>query len=831
MSSPVRRLCLIGAFLAASGAVNAYAFWASTDSGNFARAAADALQQAATPVVTATGPSSVSVNFNRATTSSGREVTSYSVRRYNSAVAVIPESVFTCNWPVSTVLSCPETAVPDGTWYYADAAQIAGSLWVGTESSRSGGVVVDTTAPAAPAAPALATLSDSGSSSTDRVTNDSTPTFIGTAEAGSMVALFDGAVQVGSSTATGEGYSVTASLLSDGVHTLTVTATDPFGNASPASPGVLVTIDTSIPPAPSTPDMASGSDSGSSQADNITNVATPTFSGTAESGSTVTLFDGATQVGSGTATGGNYSFASSALSSGGHTVTAMSTDLAGNTSAASSGLSVTIDTASPATPSVPDLAAASDSGSASDDNITNVTTPVFSGTAESGSTIKLYDGVTLVASGTAGSGSYSMAVSTLLTGIHPISATATDVAGNVSAPSSSLSVTIDTLAPAAPSVPDLAAASDSGLPADDITSVMTPTFTGVAETGTTLKILTGAVQVGSGAATGTYSVQVSTLTEGAHTITATATDAAGNVTASAGGLVVTVDVTAPLVTTTTIAKQTGYLAGFIKQLGTYYIYANVIETGGGVLTEVSDVSALTAAGTAVPLVEGTYSAKGLPYNYRSAALVAMSPLTAGVKSYSVVSTDLAGNVRTQPSLTVTVDNTAPTASNIQTTNAGGPAGLGLAAAGDTIEFTFTEQVDPASVQAAWTGTSTNVVVRLMDGGCTLILCSDDSFSVFNSTNLTQLLGTVNLNRPDFHGGGLIGSRPYLTFGATGTPSTMEQAGATITVTLGTASGTADTAGGSAGMQWSSAPATLYDAAGNTMGNSGAAEGGAADVDF
>lgn len=841
-SSLVKRVYLLAMLLAATGAVNAYAFWASTDSGNHARASADALQQGATPVVTATGPSSVSVNFNRANTSSGREVTSYSIRRYSSAIAVIPDSTFTCSWPTSTVLDCPETGVPDGTWYYSDAAQIAGSSWVGTESSRSAAVVVDTTAPSAPAAPVLDALSDSGSSSTDRVTNDSTPTLTGTAEAESTIALFDGAIQVGSGTATGGTYNVTASLLGDGVHILTVTATDAHGNVSPASPGTTVTVDTSVPATPSTPDLASGSDSGSSQTDNITNVATPTFSGTAESGSTVTLHDGASQAGSGAAAGGNYSFAASALSSGGHTITATSTDLAGNTSAASSGLSVTIDTASPAAPSVPDLAAASDSGSASDDNITNLTTPTFNGTAESGSTVKLYDVVTQVGSGTAGSGSYSVAVSTLLPGIHPISATATDVAGNVSAASSSLSVTIDTLAPAAPTVPDLATASDSGsVPSDNITNVTTPTFTGVGESGTTVKILAGAIQVGSGSATGTYSVQVSTLSEGAHTITATAADVAGNVTASAGGLVVTVDVTAPLVTTTTIAKQFGYLAGFIKQAGTYYIYANVTESGGGVLTETSDVSAVTTLGTTVPLVGGTYSANGLTYNYRSAALLAVTPLTAGIKNYSIASTDLAGNVRTQSSLTVTVDNTAPTATDIQTANGGSI--VGRAQPGDTITFTFNEKIDPQSILNGWTGTGATgaVVVRLLDGGCVKIVlslnCSDDSVVFYNGANSAQLpLGSVDLKNPGYNGdcGLFTCTRDPLFYGATGTPSTMVQSGNSIVITLGTEStagdGNAITESSSGTMTWSLSN-TPYDAAGNLLSGSSINESGSGDREF
>ena len=92
--------------------------------------------------------------------------------------------------------------------------------------------------------------------------------------------------------------------------------------------------------------MLAASDSGSLNTDNITNVAAGTYTGTAEAGSTVTIYDtdGTTVLGTGTATGGNYSIVTSALSSGAHALTAKATDAAGNVSVASGSLSVTIDT-------------------------------------------------------------------------------------------------------------------------------------------------------------------------------------------------------------------------------------------------------------------------------------------------------------------------------------------------------------------------------------------------------------------------------------------------------------------------------------------------------
>ena len=72
---------------------------------------------------------------------------------------------------------------------------------------------------------------------------------------------------------------------------------------------------------PSVPDLAAPSDWGASDSDNLTAVTTPTFTGTAESGSLVTLYDtdGATLLGTTMADGaGNWSITASALGAGGH---------------------------------------------------------------------------------------------------------------------------------------------------------------------------------------------------------------------------------------------------------------------------------------------------------------------------------------------------------------------------------------------------------------------------------------------------------------------------------------------------------------------------------
>ena len=63
------------------------------------------------------------------------------------------------------------------------------------------------------------------------------------------------------------------------------------------------------PPAPSVPDLAAGSDTGSSNTDNVTKTLNGlVFTGTAEAGSTVKIIvGGTTEIGSAVATGGAYS--------------------------------------------------------------------------------------------------------------------------------------------------------------------------------------------------------------------------------------------------------------------------------------------------------------------------------------------------------------------------------------------------------------------------------------------------------------------------------------------------------------------------------------------
>jgi hypothetical protein len=203
-----------------------------------------------------------------------------------------------------------------------------------------------------------------------------------------------------------------------------------------------------VPAIPSTPDLTTASDTGLSTTDNITKNNTPTFSGTAAAGATITLFADGNQVGTGTAdAGGNWSVKSSLLTDGQHVMTATASNPNGSSSA-SSPLTITIDTVIPNAPSRPDMTAITDQGKSNTDNITNVTNPQFVGTGEIGARLQLIvdssnSGQTTVN----GSGNWSLISLPITNGTHTMTATATDTAGNVSSASAGLSIRIDAVAP------------------------------------------------------------------------------------------------------------------------------------------------------------------------------------------------------------------------------------------------------------------------------------------------------------------------------------------------------------------------------------------------
>ncbi|PQO26022.1 hypothetical protein C5Y96_21465 [Blastopirellula marina] len=224
------------------------------------------------------------------------------------------------------------------------------------------------------------------------------------------------------------------------------------------------------------------------------------------------------------------------LNTGSYTLLVTTEDELGNTSITPFSLVFEFDTLAPSAPTTADLIAASDSGTSATDNLTNITTPTFTLTAEANSTVTFFSDLSGTPLGTAvadGSGNVSFTVpmgAGLAEGTHQITAKATDTAGNVSIASTALTIVIDTVSPA-----DVSAIVQTNNPTNaNLTPENTATFTGSTEANAIVTILDSnstvvATTTANGSGDFTFVLGDSiALALGENNFTFVATDAAGN---------------------------------------------------------------------------------------------------------------------------------------------------------------------------------------------------------------------------------------------------------------------------------------------------------------
>lgn len=504
-----------------------------------------------------------------------------------------------------------------GNWTFTPGSDLSdGPHAITFNATDAAGNTGSTTAPfnltvdtGVPSAPVISTAADNVGSvqtplSSGQSTDDTTPTLNGTATANATVTVYENGQPIGTAQADGTGaWSFTPSTpLSSGSHTWTATVTDAAGNVSPASPGFTLVVDTTAPNAPVISQAIDdvGSITGPLTSGQTTDDTVPRLVGTSEPFATVNIYEGTTLVGTGTADGtGNWSIVlNTTLATGAHSFTAQATDAAGNTSVSSASFSLTIDTTPPALPVLTSIL--DDVGNAptpvANGGLTNDAQPTLSGTAEAGSTVKIFDNGVQIGSVTATGGAWSFTPSPALgNGSHNLTFTATDAAGNASAPTAGYVINVDTLAPAAPVISSVIddVGSVTG-PVTGPTNDTRPTLNGTAEANATVRIYDGITLVGTvtADASGNWTLPqtTTTLTQGTHNFTATATDAAGNTSVASTVTTIIVDTTAPTAPTGTFNADGSVLTGNA-------------EAGSTVSIRLADGSTVTAiAGS-----NGTYS--------------------------------------------------------------------------------------------------------------------------------------------------------------------------------------------------------------------------------
>jgi hypothetical protein len=299
---------------------------------------------------------------------------------------------------------------------------------------------------------------------------------------------------------------------------------------------------------------------------------------------------------------------------------------------------------------------------------------------------------------------------------------------------------------------------------------------------------------GCTATTAPYSCSFDTtaIADGLYDLRAQAIDVAGNAASSAIVAGRRIDNTGP---TVSMNDPGAYVSGTIT------VSATASDAGSG-MASVTIQRAPTGTTTWTTICVDTTSSYSCSLN--------TTTLAGGGYDFRAIATDVAGNTTTSAVLANrVVDNSGPTGVDIQTTNAGTSA---HPEPGDTIVYTFSEAMDPASILAGWTGSSTPVTVRFTNG-------NPDVVTVWNSSNTVQTaLGNFN------------SGKKYVTASMSFTGSTMLMSGATVVVTLGTPTATTQTPHGNTTLKWTVSTAAT-DLAGNPLTAGTISETGLADEDF
>ena len=407
------------------------------------------------------------------------------------------------------------------------------------------------------APPRAALAVDSGSSSTDGITNVATVDVTGLVTG----AHWDYQVDGGAWTA-GSGNTFN---LTEGQHSYEVRQTDSAGNVSEFT-SYTFTYDTA---APSAPTAALAMDNGISTTDGITSVAKVNVSGLETGAAWEYQVDGGSWTkGSGT---------SFDLTEGRHSYEVHQTDLAGNVSGHSSD-TFTLDTSIPDTtpPIAPTVSLLHDTGISNTDHITNDGTLALTG-IETGATVEYST------NGTA----WSSTAPTWNQGDNTVYVRQMDAAGNVSDPSEAFKFTFDNIAPAAAQITSIA--DDSGTPGDFITNDNTLMISGTAEPNSTVNVYVNGVFNRSitvdGTGHGTLDYTDTTLADGTYWLTATTTDVAGN-TSTSPACAITIDTTPPTVAISsddmslTLNDTANITFTFSEDPGTSFDLSHTTVTGG-----------------------------------------------------------------------------------------------------------------------------------------------------------------------------------------------------------------------------------------------------------
>ncbi|MEB5974944.1 Ig-like domain-containing protein, partial [Pantoea dispersa] len=354
----------------------------------------------------------------------------------------------------------PTAALSDGP--HAIIARAKDSMGNTMPSSGEYNIIVDTIAPDVGSQSLVDNVGDkTGPIASGDTTDDSTPTYSGVAEPGSMVIIKDGDREIGRVPVNSKGdWSFTPSApLPDGPHSLSHQVQDQAGNVSAASTPIDFVVDTSVVVVSITNVFDNeGSITGTLNTGSVTDDTSPTLNGVATANALVTIKNGNDVIGSVYADAhGNWQFTPSVKLNEGHYDFTASAEAENGSVAVSDKFELTIDITPPNNEGIGDIK--DNVGGIvkpiQDGGLTDDTTPELGGSGQvPGDVVTIIDNGKPIGSTVVGDdGSWSYTPETPLPdGSHDFTIIVTDPAGNASQASDPWTVIVDTQAPAAPSI-------------------------------------------------------------------------------------------------------------------------------------------------------------------------------------------------------------------------------------------------------------------------------------------------------------------------------------------------------------------------------------------
>ncbi|MCW2412725.1 MULTISPECIES: Ig-like domain-containing protein [unclassified Sphingobium] len=667
---------------------------------------------------------------------------------------------------------------------------------------------LDTVAPAAP----LISLIGASAKTSAQASNVQGVAQV-TAELNSAVAVtFTNGINSVTKTITGTGAAQSVALsagevtsLGSGTIAVTATAIDAVGNISQTS-NTSFTIDNTPPAAPV---LALGSGVADTASLSEATASSGVVTVSAEAGSTVTVTftrSGNTVTKTVTGVGAAQAVVLTAsdlavLGDGTIAVNAVARDVAGNTSAAATAASFTLDRSPPTAPVLALGSGVADGATLAE---AKAASGVVTVTAESGAlvTVTFTNGVnsvtkTLTGNGTAQAVTLTAAnLAFLGNGTVSVSAVARDAVGNDSQ-ATTRSFTLDMASPNSPALAVVGSTEKSGAAASSSAGAVTVS----AELGSAVTVtFTNGANIVTKALTGTGAPQIVTLSatdlvalgDGSVYVTATARDAAGNVSAGGGSVQFTLDRVAPNAPALTLGAGIADGASAAEALTETGI-AHVTADAGSLIT----VTFVNGSNSLVKTIVGTGLDQAITLS--QADLIALGN---GTISVSAVATDTVGNESAEASQSFLLDMTPPNPSVLalvgspakttaQATGAGGVIKV-TTEAGATATITFTSTagritktlvgtgvaqtvlLSAADVTALGNGT-VNVSVQVQDSVGNLSTAATSSFSIDDAAPNAPVivLGT---------GVADIASAAE-AMAATGAVTVQAEAGSTVTVTF------------------------------------------------